>query len=233
MCSFDPRGQRSGSTGVTCALLPCRYPRVRSLPRDEVVDRPFALANVLSCAPSSHAWTSCDLPTSGLPRPACAARDLLRTPPPRSFDPEYLPGLLGPFDASWFARPAHCSSPLRRSSRVRAGLPLPPVGFASRRLRSSSPLDRVSDRIVHGLPPFRGFSPFVPLDPLGSSCPPCRWPGLAAGWLRGFELRDHIGPILRSPACGLTNGSVLVRARCSRVRAVAPLLVVFPLRGLP
>lgn len=37
----------------------------------------------------------------------------------------------------------------------------------------NSPLDRISDRIVLGSLTFRGFSPFVPLDPLGSSCPPC------------------------------------------------------------
>lgn len=46
----------------------------------------------------------------------------------------------------------------------------------------------VSDRIVLGLPTFRGFSPPSPPDPLGSCCPPCRFPpcGAAAPRIRAI-----------------------------------------------
>jgi hypothetical protein len=94
---------------------------------------------------------------------------------------------------------------------------------------SASP---VSCWFVHGYPPFRGFSPLAPHDPLGSCCPPCRFLAehppervldairregpaeasplarnhLAVSRLRGFEPPAHLAP------CG-------VRPRCERMRS--------------
>ena len=70
-----------------------------------------------------------------------------------------------------------------------------------------------------------------PPDPLGSCRPPCRFPSplQVMPRFRGFELFNAVSP------CGdihSSNGCVLRRRRCSRLRRVAPLLVVVPLRGL-
>jgi hypothetical protein len=86
---------------------------------------------------------------------------------------------------------------------------------------SASP---ISCWIVHGYPPFRGFSPLdagflaFPTIARMDAIPPVLHAvsRLAAPRLRGFQ-----------PSCG----RVLRRSRCSRVRRVAPLLVVSPLRG--
>lgn len=116
---------------------------------------------------------------------------------------------------------------------------------------SASP---VSCWFVHGYPPFRGFSPLAPHDPLGSCCPPCRFlaehppervldairregpPKRARSReitlrCRGFEDLSH-QRTSRLAASGLAaSGCVHHRRRCSRLRRVAPLLVVPPLRG--
>lgn len=91
----------------------------------------------------------------------------------------YLPGLSEPFDASQLALSVASSSPLastfihikwaclthRRIVLRRSVVSIP-----------SSPSNRISGRFVLGLPPFRGFSPSSPPDPLRSSIPPCRYP---------------------------------------------------------
>jgi len=114
------------------------------------------------------------------------------------------------------AAPRHA---LRRCAD-RPGLP-PQVRLVSRICRP------FSGRIVHGLPPFRGFSPPSPRNPLGSRCPPCRFPpcGAAAPRIRA------VGDIAPCGALATSCGCVLRRRRCSRHRRAAPLLVVSPLRG--
>lgn len=115
---------------------------------------------------------------------------------------------LGPYDA--------CQSKLARP-------PVPPCGYTSTgrvclsrlcsRHRSAGP---ISCRIVHGHPPFRGFSPPDAARPSRvalSSMP------FATSRCRGSEDVSH-----RSDAFS-------ERRRCSRRRWVAPLLVVPPLRG--
>jgi len=54
-----------------------------------------------------------------------------------------------------------------------------------------------------------------PPDPLGPSCPPCRFPPCGAA----------------APRMSASGGCVLQSRRCSRPQWVAPLLVVSPLRG--
>lgn len=69
-----------------------------------------------------------------------------------------------------------------------------------------------------------------PPDPRGSCCPPCRFPSPVKVMLRfrGFELFNAVS--LCSDIHS-SNGCVLRRLRYSRLRRVAPLLVVVPLRG--
>lgn len=123
---------------------------------------------------------------------------------------------VGPFDACRCSLTRPAVQPCGFTSTDRACLP---------RLyscRASASL--ISCWIVHGHPPFRGFSP---LDAgrrafhaitRADAFPPVLHAvsRLAAPRLRGFQ-----------PSCG----RVLRRSRCSRVRRVAPLLVVLPLRG--
>lgn len=83
------------------------------------------------------------------------------------------------------------------------------------------------------------------LHPSEVSLRSCRWAlsgravlracssDLAVGLLRGFELSVPHRADLTATRLRVSNGSVLTRACCSHVRAVAPLLVVSPLRGLP
>lgn len=76
-------------------------------------------------------------------------------------------------------------------------------GFLAQLVSCRGSANHVSGRIVHGLPPFRGFSPPSPPDPLGSSSPPCRFPpcGAAASRIRAFgdihALRRGLPPSVR------------------------------------
>lgn len=91
----------------------------------------------------------------------------------------YLPGLSEPFDASQLALSVASQSPLASSLFHIKWACLTHRRIASRRSVvsiPSSPSNRFSGRFVLGLPPFRGFSPSSPPDPLGSSIPPCRYP---------------------------------------------------------
>jgi len=76
-------------------------------------------------------------------------------------------------------------------------------GFHAQLVSCRGSANHISGRIVHGLPPFRGFSPPSPPDPLGSDCPPCRFPpcGAAAPRIRAFgdihTLRRGLPPSVR------------------------------------
>lgn len=120
---------------------------------------------------------------------ACAVVSRRTSPPDDIAVPGYLPGFLEPCDACWRVRSASFLVPLPAPLLKQHGFAYPPMGPLARSMPCdtiirdrpeslspdvpNSPLDRISDRIVLGSPTFRGFSPFVPLDPLGSSCPPC------------------------------------------------------------
>jgi hypothetical protein len=112
----------------------------------------------------------------------------------------------------------------------------------------------ISDWIVHGHPPFRGFSPFVAARPSRVLQSPLPFLTLRPRGSEDFSSqrdRHLAAPVSLVPrerprkaslprGCAqprhrvcthLTSGCVLRRRRCSRHRRVAPLLVVSPLRG--
>lgn len=115
-----------------------------------------------------------------------ARRPSRRTSTPDDLSvPGNLPGLHGALRRLLIRSTGPCRSPFKANSGSERDCLPAGVGVALRRAHSrparkpvdecptNSSLDHVSDRIVLGSPPFRGFSLFVPLHPLGSSFPPC------------------------------------------------------------
>jgi hypothetical protein len=111
-----------------------------------------------------------------------------------------------------------------------------------RRCTRRESANRVSGWNVLGHLTFRGFSPSSPRRPLGLRFPPCRSSpcGAAASRISAVQWSPITPPagkpadsaILRLAAQRITaDGCVRRRRRCSRLRRVAPLLVVSPLRG--
>jgi len=144
--------------------------------------------------------------SSGLP----CGRPRRPTTPERAVDftRARLAPPLGPFDESQLtlARPSVPPCGVTPTGRVYL-----PQLFSR---RESAGL--ISCRIVHGHPPFRGFSPPDAARP--SRVAPSSMP-FATLRCRGSEDFSH------------RSGAFSARRRCSRRHWVAPLLVVSPLRG--
>ena len=94
------------------------------------------------------------------PRPSCAS--LVCTSCHR------ITLLSGPSDAF--------QSPLTRPSVRPCGLTPTGQGCLPQLCTCRGSASHISCWVVHGHPPFRGFSPFVPPCPLRLDCPPCRLP---------------------------------------------------------
>lgn len=108
--------------------------------------------------------------------------------------------------------------PTHAHAAIRATLRCTPTGrvYLSRLFSRRESAGLISCRIVHGHPPFRGFSPPDAARP--SRVAPSSMP-FATLRCRGSEDFSH------------RSGAFSARRRCSRRHWVAPLLVVLPLRG--
>lgn len=175
--------------------------------------------------------------TSPLLVPPCdGSRSDSRSRPPIARSRDTFLDFLEPCDACWFVLPplsSHSISTCEQVITEWGGLAYPPTDPTSRPgLRTPlSTVFQVESSL--GLHPSevslrscrRALSGRAVLRACSSD--------LAVGLLRGFELSVPHRADLTATRLRVSNGSVHTRACCSHVRAVAPLLVVSPLRGLP